>query len=62
MTASLDFTSRSFPCLELAGLDPDELLLRSDVKLQVACVYVCVCFTSPLGERERDLREESDRV
>lgn len=65
VTASHRFISCSLPRLEFAGLDPGGLLLRSYVRLEVACVYsvcVCVCFTSPLGEHERDLREESDRV
>lgn len=62
VTASHNCVSCDLPCLEFAGLDPGGLLLRSYVRLTPSSVRACVCFTSPLGEHERDLREESDRV
>lgn len=46
--------------LDFAGLDPASAEVLSEAGGSMGCV--CVCFTSPLGEQERDLREESDRV
>lgn len=57
VTASHRFISCSLPRLEFAGLDPGGLLLRSYVRLEVACVYsvcVCVCVLPRLLESMRE--------